>query len=94
MKTNASLVRSNCGIELYAETIVYVNLTLVIYPGNAEQDLSLGSGDSLKKCILTILLFVCLDHDAKGLENLFYCLMELGLSGVLSYYQIINLINI
>ena len=65
MKTKSSLVRSDCRVELYSVTIVYLNLSLIINPGNAEKDLSLGSGDSLKKSFLAELFLISLDHNSE-----------------------------
>jgi glutamate dehydrogenase (NADP+) len=41
------LVRSNCIVELYTESSVYLNLSIVIYPRNAEHDLTIRLCNSL-----------------------------------------------
>ena len=36
MKTKSSFVRSDCTVELYTITFVYLYVTLIIYPRNLE----------------------------------------------------------
>ncbi len=94
METKAALVRSDRAVELYTETIVDLNLTLVIDPRNAEEDGSLGGGQTLKQSFLAELLFVCFDDNAERLKDFFDCLVEFGLSGILRNYLLQNFINI
>ena len=47
METNAALIRSDSRVELNSETAVYLNLAVIVNPGNAEENLSLGLNDSL-----------------------------------------------
>ena len=94
MEAKTSLVGTDRAVELHAVTVVNLNLTLVIYPRNAEEDGALGSGETLKKSLFPVLVLIGLDHDAKGLENFLNCLVEFGLSGVLSNYSFQDFINI
>ena len=52
VETKAALVRSDRAVELYTETIVDLDLTLVIDPRNAEEDGSLRGGQTLKQSFL------------------------------------------
>ena len=47
MKSETSLVGADGRIELNTERVVYLNLSLIVYPGNPEQKLSLGSNQTL-----------------------------------------------
>ena len=49
METKSALVRSDGAVKLYTETIVYLHLAFVVYPRNAEQNISFGSYKALKK---------------------------------------------
>ena len=46
------------------------------------------------KSVLTIFFLICLDHNTKRFQNLFDCLMELGLCGIFGHYHIKYFINI
>ena len=94
VETKAALVRSDRAVELYTETIVDLDLTLVIDPRNAEEDGSLRGGQTLKQSFLAELLFVCFDDNAERLKDFLDCLVELGLSGILRNYLLQNFINI
>ena len=94
MEAKTSLVRADGAVKLDAVTVIDLDLTLVIYPRDTEQDLALGSCQTLKKRFFSVLVLVCLDHDAQGLKNFFHCLMELGLCGVLCDHSLQDFINI
>ena len=47
-------VRSNCSVELYTVTCIYMNISVVILPRNTELDNSLRDYHSLKKGNLLI----------------------------------------
>ena len=94
MEAKTSLVRADRAVKLDAVTVVYLNLTLVVYPRYAEEDLALGRCEALKKSFFSVLVLVSLDHDAKGLQDFFDSLMELGLSGVLGDHSLQDFINI
>ena len=94
MEAKAALVRSDRAVELYTETIVDLDLALVVNPGNTEEDGSLGCGQTLQQSFLAELLFVCLDDNAERLKDFLDCLVELGLSGILRNYLLQNFINI
>ena len=69
-------------------TVVNLNLTFVVYPRHTEQDLALGSCETLKQSFFSVLVLVSFDHDAKGLKDFLDCLMELGLCGVLRNHSL------
>ena len=46
VETKAALVRTDCGVELYAIAAVYLNLALIIYPRYTEDDDALGFNDA------------------------------------------------
>ncbi len=94
MEPQASLVGADRAIELYAEAVIYLYLPLVIHPGNAEHNYSLRRYQSLQQRILSIYIFVCLDHYAQRFQHFLDRLVEFRLSRVLSHYQIKNLINV
>ena len=94
MKSETALVRADRGIELYSHRVVDLDLSLIVDPRYAEEDLALRCRQSLKESFFAIFFFVCLDDDAEGLKDFLDCLMEFRLSRVLGYYAIIDFINI
>ena len=94
METQSALVGSDCTVKLYAKTSVYLNLSLIVYPGNAEHNLSFRIRQSLQERVFTKFFFVCLYNDAQRLQYFFYCLMEFGLSRVFLNNLRNHLINI
>ena len=97
MEAKASLVRADSAVKLDAVTVVNLNLTFVVYPRHTEQDLALGSCETLKQSFFSVLVLVSFDrfdHDAKGLKDFLDCLMELGLCGVLRNHSLQDFINI
>ena len=87
MEAKTSLVRTDGAVELYAVSVVYLNLSLVIYPGNTEHDDTLRSGQTLQKSISTISFLVGFNHYAERFENLFNGLVKFRLGGILCYYS-------
>ena len=94
METKTALIGSDRAVELYAETVVDLDLALVIYPGNSEQDRALRCGNALQKGFLPVLVLICLDDDTKALKDLFNGLMKFGLRGVLCYDSFQYFINV
>ena len=94
MESQTALVRTDRGVELYTVTDVDLYLTVIVYPRNAELDLSLGLGDALEQSQLAILRFVSVDNGTNGVENLFYGLKEFRLGSVLFFYFCDDFINI
>ena len=94
MQTKASLVRPYGRIELHAESVVHLYLSLVIHPGNAENKLSLRRYNSLQQGVPAVLLLIGLNHHPEGFQNLLHSLVKFGLRGILCNYQFKYLINI
>ena len=94
MQTDSSFVRSDCTVKLYTISGVYMSLSFIVYPRHTEFDLTLWLYHSLQKSDFSVFFLVCLDHHAKRFQNLFDCLVELGLCRILCDYQIKYFINI
>ena len=94
VEAKAALVRSDRAVELDTETVVDLNLTLVIDPRNAEEDGSLRGGQTLKQSLFAELLFVGFNDNTERLKDFLDGLMELGLSRILRNYLLQNFINI
>ena len=74
-EAQAALVGADGAVELYAVAAVYVYLTGIVYPNNAELDSALGLYEALKKgCLLVF--GVLLDNGLKRTQNFFYGLNE------------------
>ena len=85
VESDTALVRTDRGVELDTETSVYLYLAVVVYPRNAEDDLSLRLNDSVEyACVDEVLSLF--SNRLKGLKNLCNCLNELGLAGVSLLY--------
>ena len=85
METQASLIGTDRAVKLHAESVIYLYLSLVIHPGNTELHDSLRNRQTLQKRILSVSVLIRLNHNTQGLQYLFYCLMELRLSGILRH---------
>ena len=85
VKSDTALVRTDSGVELYSESTVYLNLAVVINPGNTENDLSLRLTESGENACLNEIgsLF---DNRLEGLDNLCNCLNKFGLALVALLY--------
>ena len=94
MQPQSPLVGPDRGVELHAEAIVHLYLSLVVHPGHPEEQLALRRHDPLQQRVPAVLLLIRLNHHAKGFQNFFDSLMELRLGGILGHYQLIDLINI
>ena len=62
MKTKSSFVRSDCTVELYTITFVYLYVTLIIYPRNLEGDNSLRLYKTLQDTSFAVFLLVCVNN--------------------------------
>ena len=91
MEAKASLVRTDGAVELYAVTVVYLNLSLVIYPRNTEHDHDApASVRRSRRASLRYSFLVGFNHYAdEGFENLFNGLVKfrLGRDSVLLLFQ-------
>ena len=94
MQTDTALVRSDCTVELYTVTGIYLNLTFIVNPWYTEFELSFRIYHSFQKSILSVFFFICLDNDSQRLQNLFYCLMKFRFRWILLYNFGNNLIYV
>ena len=94
METQTALVRSDGAVKLYAETRIDLNLSPIVHPGHAENDLSFRIGDPFQNGVFAELVLVCLHNSPQRFQNFLYCLMELGLRRVFLYNLRDDLINI
>ena len=58
MESQSALVWSDGAVKLYAVTFVYLYISVVIYPGNAEHDNSFRLYQTLQKSFLAVFLFI------------------------------------
>ena len=87
MKSDTALVRTDRRVELDTEASVYLNLAIVVYPRNAEDDLSLRLNDSVEyACVDEVLSLF--SNGLKSLKNLCNCLNELRLAGISLLYSL------
>ena len=94
MQTDAALVGAYRGIELDTVAGVYLHLSVIVHPRNAELDLALGLTEPLKQRQLFVLFLVCRDDGAKRIKHLFDRLQKLRLVGVFLFYLCQHFINI
>ena len=93
MKSDTALVRSDSRIELYSVTAVYLNLAVVVYPRNSEDDLTLRLNESFHNaCIAKAGILI--KNGLNCFETLSYCLKKLRFAGVSLFYLCINICKI
>ena len=81
VKPESSLIGTDGRIELDAVSAVHLDLTLIVYPGNAEDDLALRLYQALEYsgCLV---LGVGLDDGLQGFQDLVDCLQEFRLARI------------
>ena len=94
MEAKSPLVRSDRTVELYSETVVHLNLSLIVHPRNAKHNYSLRRYKSFKQGIPAILLLIGFDNDTKRLQNFFGCLMKFRLRRILGNHKLQDLVYI
>ena len=85
VESDTALVRTDSGVELDTEASVYLNLAVVVYPRNAEDDLSLRLNDPVEYACFYEVGSLFSDR-LKCLKNLCNCLNELRLAGISLLY--------
>lgn len=80
MKAKPTLVGTKRGVELHSKASVHPADAIVIHPGDSEDDGALRLQHALKNCEV---LRVFADEIRDGVDQLFGCLNELILVGVL-----------
>ena len=89
METDTALVRTDSRVELYAVTLVNLNVTVIIYPRNTEGDGSFGLYHSINyACSNKVGALV--DNGLDRLENFLYSLVEFGFAGIVANDLFIN----
>ena len=81
VEPDASLVGSDRGVELDSVAAVDLDLSLVVDPGNSEDDLAFGLYDALEHAVLFV-DGVCLKDGFQREQHFVYCLQEFRLVGV------------
>ena len=81
MEAQAAFVRSDCGVELYTESTVDMDLSVVVHPRNTENNLTLRFGEALENTGRFVLR-VLLDERLECGQNLCDRLNELRLVGI------------
>ena len=94
VEAHATLVGSDGGVKLDPVGIIHLDLTVVIHPGNPEQDAPLGGGQSLQQGVAAVGSLVGFDDHPQRFQNLIDCLIEFRLVGILLFYPCQYLINI
>ena len=64
METKSALVRSDCTVELYTVTLVYLNLSIVIYPRYAERNNTFWLSETLQDTSFAVLLLICINNQS------------------------------
>ena len=93
VETETALVGTYGTVELYTEAAVYLSYTLVINPGNTEDNNSFRLNKSFKKLICLILGMISY-NTAKRFQHFCCCLNKFRLSGIFFLYGSNDLINI
>ncbi len=94
MEAQTALVGADGAVELDTVAVVHLNLTLVVHPGNPEQDGALRGGQALQQSVAAVSVLVLLDHGAQRFQNLIDRLMKFGLVGILLFDPGKGLVNI
>ena len=93
MQSQTTLVRSDCGVELYSVASVDLYLAVVVHPGHTEHDHSLRLNDSLDDALL-LQLRICGHYRLQRLQHFAGCLQELLLLCVAAYQSVVNTLQI
>ena len=94
METKAALVRSDGVVELDAVASLYMNLSFIVRPRNAEGDNAVRLHKPLKERNFSVLLFICVDDGADGLHHLSDSLKEFRLMSIFLPDRSENFINV
>ena len=93
MEAKSSLVWTDCVVELHSEAAIDLNVALVVNPGHAEHNLTVGLDKPLEYRVLAI-NGVGLDNRVQTLQNLVRRLHELVLSRILALQFFQNFRNV
>ena len=93
LEAETALVRPDSAVELYAETTVYMRLTIVVYPCYTELDRPFRLDHALQKGHVLI-LGMAINNDLEGRKNFFNRLKEFGFISVALLYLFQHFLNI
>ena len=85
LEAQTAFVRSDCVVELNAETAIDVIYAVVVHPRHAEHNLSVGLYKTLENNVFSHSFFVLFDSGCERRKNLFNRLHKLGLSRVFQF---------
>ncbi len=94
MEAQTSLVRSDCRIELHSVTEVYLRLSLIIHPRNAESNDPFGLYKSFEKSCASVLLLVSAYDRLQRIQYAFCGFQKLGFIRMLGFKAGIHFLNI
>ena len=94
MQTKTSFVRSDCTVELYTISFVYMCLALIIYPRYTEHNNSFRLNDTLQQSFFSVLFFICIDYRTQRIQYFFYSLVEFWFVRIFSHNVFIYFIYI
>ena len=93
VQTQTALVGADCGVELYTEAAVNLNLALIVNPRYTEHEHALRLYDALHDAVL-LELRTSFNNRLKALQNLVYSLLELRLIRVALLYGFVHALQI
>ena len=93
METQTALIRANGAIKLDTIANVHLYLTLIVYPGHAEDDLALRLYQTLQYSC-SLILGVSLDDGLQGFQDLVDRLKELRFARVALLYLRVYLFRV
>jgi hypothetical protein len=89
VEAQPTLVRTQRAVELHPVAPVYVDLAMIIVPGDPEDDLALRFADTLND-LLFGKLGMFRDYQSERFEYLVSCLVELERTGTVADYIVVD----
>ena len=94
METKTALIRSDGAVELNAVAFIYLYVSFVVCPRNAEGDDSFRLYQAFKNSQLAVFFFIFVNNDLQGIKNFLYCLMEFRFAWILRYDSLVNFFSV
>ena len=92
MEAESTLVGAKSGVKLHAKSSVNLNVSLIINPWDAEDDLAFGFNEALDEPLFRVVLIVAKDI-FKAAENLLCSLVKFWFTRVPLEYLLVALID-
>src|SRR6266705_1453646 len=92
MKTQAAFVRTKGAIHLNAKTAVYLNLSVIVDPGNPKLNHALRFDQTFENFGVSTLL-AALDHRPDRFQHFGHCLKKLRLVRITFFNDFENFLN-